>query len=138
MTRENDIDLDLIQQVQRARIEHDRTALPSQMTAVYWIEAKNEQPGAHRPTPRLCEWRIDTTAADADTLWRRIREATWQGALGYKSKVSTRAARTQHSVDQRQVVVMMYDRDDDAHIARVRQQLLDLDVREDLLSFDEG
>ena len=44
------LDLDLIQMVQNARMLHDASAKPSQIKAVYWIEAKCES--CQLPTPR--------------------------------------------------------------------------------------
>lgn len=78
--------LDLINMVQQARMMHDREAVPSSMNAVYWIESKSLTP-VPAITPHAGEWLIETTAAEVDDLWTKIRQATEKGLLGYKSKV---------------------------------------------------
>jgi hypothetical protein len=81
-------DLDLINLVQRGRMAHDSSAKPSQISGVYWIEAKapEDVPG---PTPRAGSWRLTTTVDAVDDLWATVKTATEKGDLGYKSKVST-------------------------------------------------
>ncbi|HEX2622319.1 MAG TPA: hypothetical protein VHL11_19305, partial [Phototrophicaceae bacterium] len=56
------LDLDLIAMVQKARMLHDAEAKPSEISAVYWIEAKNLSDPAITPTPRSGEWVIETSA----------------------------------------------------------------------------
>lgn len=113
--------LDLIGMVQRARMTNDSEAKPSQVSAVYWIEAKpatNSDTPA--PTPRAGHWLIRTTLSEADALWAQIKAATESGQLGYKSKVAT-ASRT--NADERVIHVMTYDADDAADVERVRAAL---------------
>src|SRR6266542_3884873 len=86
--------LDLINMVQQARMMYDREALPSTMNAVYWIESK-PQTSVPAVTSRAGEWLIETTTAEVDDLWVKIRQATEEGRLGYKSKVSTSPAKGQ-------------------------------------------
>ena len=50
MSEGANFNLDLIQMVQRARMLHDETAVPSDMTAVYWIEAKRRDGDTPGPT----------------------------------------------------------------------------------------
>jgi hypothetical protein len=121
--------LDLIQMVQRGRMAHDAQAQPSQMTGVYWLEAKplRETPP---PTARAGEWRIPTTAAAMDALWARIKTATEAGELGYKSKISTTPAHGQAEADARMIVVRTRDADDSADVERVRAALRALGVDE--------
>jgi Domain of unknown function (DUF1917) len=110
--------LDLIQMVQKARMAHDRAAIPSAVSAVYWIESKplvDVQP----PTARAGEWVIATTLADVDALWSRIKAATEKGELGYKSKVSTSPAKGQADPAARVIVVRTRDADDAADVTRV-------------------
>lgn len=114
--------LDLIQRVQQARMQHDQQARPSQVSGVYWIEAKSAiGPG---PTPRAGYWRIETTLAQVDALWTTIKAATEAGQLGYKSKVAT-AARETHD-ETREIHVLTYDRRDQADVDRVRATLENL------------
>jgi len=126
--KQDPLNLDLIQMVQRARMQHDNETLPSDMNAVYWIEAKNEQPNAPKPTSHSGEWRIPTTTEFVDDWWVIIRDATQQGELGYKSKVSTRPAHGQANRDQRVICVRTIDADDTADVERVRQKLVDFGI----------
>lgn len=114
-------DMDLIRMVQQARMIHDREAVPSQVNAVYWIESKPLRETAE-PTTRAGEWLIVTTRGEVDALWVKIREATEQGLLGYKSKVATIATRGRNA-DERVIVVRTRDADDSADVARVKAAL---------------
>jgi hypothetical protein len=116
----NQPDLDLIGMVQRARMAHDADAKPSQVSAVYWIEAKPKRATA-APTPRAGSFAIPTTLAQVDDQWARIKAATEAGTLGYKSKVAT--ASHSGAPDERLIRVLTYDADDSADVARVRAAL---------------
>lgn len=117
----NPLNLDLIQMVQRARMMHDNEALPSQMTGIYWIEAKRPEGDYPALTPRTGEWRITTSKAEVDALWLKIREATESGKLGYKSKVSTISP--DGDADHRLICVRTYDAEDSADVERIRLAL---------------
>jgi hypothetical protein len=126
MSDENNFpNLDLIQMVQRARMQHDADALPSQVSAVYWIEYKPAVP-TPSPTARAGKWVIETTAEQVDALWIKVRAATHDGQLGYKSKVATAS----HSGDPnaRVIHVLTVDRDDAADVERVRAALAALAI----------
>ncbi|MBL8161975.1 MAG: DUF1917 domain-containing protein [Anaerolineae bacterium] len=119
--------LDLIQMVQRGRMAHDAQAQPSQMTGVYWLEAKPL--GSYPvPTARAGEWRIPTSTAAMDALWARIKAATEAGELGYKAKISTTPAHGQADADARMIVVRTVDADDTADVERVRAALRALGI----------
>jgi hypothetical protein len=117
--------LDLIGMVQRARMLHDAEAKPSQVAAVYWIEAKpaGVMPA---PTPRAGYWEIDTELTAVDGLWQVVKEATESGALGYKAKVST--ASRDGKLNSRVIRVCTRDAADSADVARVQQALLALGI----------
>ena len=119
--------LDLINMVQQARMMHDREAVPSSMSAMYWIESK---PLVSVPavTPHAGEWLIETSAAEVDALWVKIRQATEEGRLGYKSKVSTSAAKGQAQASARLIVVRTYDADDSADVLRIQTVLRDMGI----------
>ncbi len=121
------LDMDLIRMVQQARMAHDADAIPSEAAGVYWVEAKRKTAG-HEPTPRAGVFIITTTQQELDALWAMIKQATWDGKLGYKSKAAT-ASRSQ-GVDQpdRVIHVLTYDADDAADVARVREALMELGV----------
>lgn len=130
---DNKPNLDLINMVQNARMQHDSDAKPSQVPAVYWIEAKNP---AQTPTSRTGEWRIGTTVEFVDKLWEAIKTATEAGKLGYKSKVSTRPAHNQGHPDERIIAVRTYDADDPSDVARIQRFLLDeIGIPDDLMSY---
>jgi hypothetical protein len=115
------LNLDLIQMVQKARMMHDSEAKPSEMAAVYWIEAK--APNATAPTSRAGEWVIETDVAEVDALWEKVKTATEAGQLGYKSKVSTASRSPQKGAGHRVIVVRTYDADDMADVERVKRAL---------------
>lgn len=122
------LNLDLIQRVQQARMLHDAEAKPSEMAAVYWIEAKDKTGTAPAPTPHHGEWVIETDLEHVDALWETIKAATAAGKLGYKSKVATVSRSLQKGVNHRVILVRTYDADDQDDIARVRAALIALGV----------
>lgn len=126
----NDDALDLISRVQRARMQFDADAKPSEISAVYWIEAKPlDNPPA--PTSRAGHWLLETTLDDVDEVWATIKAATEAGDLGYKSKVSTSARAG--NVNARVIHVCTVDADDAADKSRVREALRDLGFAGDIV-----
>lgn len=121
-------DLDLIQRVQKARMMHDNAATPSDVSAVYWIEAKCATENCQSPTPRSGQWVLNTTLEDVDALWETIKKATEAGQLGYKSKVST-ASRSGLPGGPRTICVRTYDRADADDVQRVRHALEKLGIK---------
>ncbi len=111
--------MDLIQMVQRARMQHDSQARPSEMSAVYWLEFKHES--APPPTSRAGQWVIDIPAQQADSVWQAVKDATARGELGYKSKLAT-ISRT-GTPEMRTLAIRTIDADDSADVARVRAGL---------------
>lgn len=108
----------LIDQVQRARLEHDAAVLPSQVHGTYWIECK--RPSAEpAPTARVGVFVIPARRDQLDALWLAVRAATLRGDLGYKSKVAT---------GRRDPIIHVatYDADDAPDVGRVRTALSDL------------
>ena len=75
----SDLNLDLIQMVQKARMLHDETASPSALAAVYWIEAKRRDGDYPAPTAKAGEWRIPLRADDVDAVWERVKSLTTAG-----------------------------------------------------------
>lgn len=120
--------LDLISMVQNARMMHDAEAQPSQVSAVYWIEAKSTTPDTAVPTPRAGEWRIPTTVGQVDALWKTIKAATEAGKLGYKSKVSTKPANHQADINARLICVRTADAADIGDVQRVEAALRELGI----------
>ena len=118
-----DLNLDLIQMVQKARMLHDATARPSELAAVYWIEAKRRDGGYPAPTKKAGEWRIPLRADEVDAVWERVKALTLAGKLGYKSKVSTRPAAGQADPEARLICVRTYDASDSEDVERVGQAL---------------
>lgn len=130
--KDQPLNMDLINMVQKARMQHDADAQPSQVSAVYWIEAKPETDDHPAPTPRAGYWRIPTTLEHVDDLWAKIKATTQGGQLGYKSKVSTASASGQASAADRVIHVLTYDSADSADIERVRAALLELGIEGDI------
>ncbi|MEO0563316.1 MAG: putative phosphothreonine lyase domain-containing protein [Chloroflexota bacterium] len=122
------MDLDLIQMVQRARMMNDNTAQPSDISAVYWIEAKAPNPS---PTPRAGKWEIHTHVDEVDALWAKVKAATEAGELGYKSKVSTSPGKDQANANARIIHIRCSDSADEADLERVRVKLHEIGVADD-------
>ncbi len=119
----SDLNLDLIQLVQRARMLHDAAARPSELAAVYWIEAKRTEGDYPAPTATAGEWRIPLTIENVDSVWAQVKALTLAGKLGYKSKVSTRPAAGQADPQERLLCVRTYDARDSNDVERVGQAL---------------
>lgn len=131
MTASRKPDLDLIRRVQEARLLHDAQATPSEIGGVYWIEAKPRNI-VQLPTAQPGQFVLHTTVQAVDDLWTRIKQATEDGLLGYKSKVSTAPAPGQIDRDARLIVILTYDSADSADVARVRSVLHQLGVKDNL------
>lgn len=121
----NQPNFDLIQAVQRARLQHDAQVAPSQVSGVYWIECKRQVDGP-APTARIGRWVLSTDLAHVDTLWAQVKAATERGQLGYKCKVAT-VSRTADP-QARFIQVMTYDADDRADVQRVGDALVALGI----------
>ncbi len=133
----NSPNLDLINRVQQARMAYDAQAQPSQVSAVYWIEAKTQQADVPAPTPRGGYWCVETTVQAVDALWAQIRQATESGLLGYKSKVSTVPANGQTHPDARVIHVRTYDHTDTADLRRVRDALRELGITQEIAYYTD-
>ncbi len=120
---DNTPDLDLIAMVQRARMQHDDTAQPSQIGAIYWIEAKRATAGA-APTARASFFSLNADLSAVDSIWHQIKIATEGGELGYKAKVSTASRGGRKDGVDREIRVQVADADDIAEVARIRAKLL--------------
>lgn len=121
MTRKPDKpDLDLIHRVQQARMLHDSQATPSEIDAVYWIEAKS--PGSPPPTARSGQWIITIPTAMIDHIWNVIKRDTERGELGYKAKVAT-APRAGQASSSRPIHICVVDSADTADVERVGSAL---------------
>ncbi len=129
----NPLDLDLINMVQNARMMHDQTARPSDYSAVYWIESKRKQGDYPAITPNTGEWRIKLDVKNVDAVWEKVKIATENGELGYKSKVSTRPAAGQTHPDERLLCVRTYNADDTGDVQRVKTALIDMGLSDTLV-----
>lgn len=128
----NPLNLDLINRVQNARMMHDQTARPSDYSAVYWIESKRKQGDYPALTSNAGEWRVKLTIANVDEVWEKVKVATENGKLGYKSKVSTRPASGQSHPDERLLCIRTYDADDTGDVERIQKVLIEMGLGSDL------
>ncbi len=124
--RADELNLDLIQMVQKARMLHDATARPSDLAAVYWIEAKAGPGLSPPPTGYAGEWRIHLNIENVDAVWEQVKVLTVAGTLGYKSKVSTRPAAGQADPNERLLCVRTCDARYANDVERVGQALRDI------------
>ena len=129
--------LDLIHMVQQARIDHDRTAVPSEVSATYWIEFKCPLP-MPTVTPRSGEFRLHTTLQHVDSDWQKIKDATEAGHLGYKSKVSTRPTPDYPMTEGRTICVRTYDASDEHDLTRIREELARLGFSPTIYVMDQS
>lgn len=120
--------LDLIQMVQRARMQHDADAKPSQTQINYWIETKRLTQGT-APTANTGQWVLVCTHNQVDDLWALIKTATEQGKFGYKSKVAVISRQDPAGCV---IYVRTYDADDLEDRARVYRALRDLGIKHPL------
>lgn len=127
-----ELNLDLIQRVQQARMMNDAQAIPSQVKGIYWIEAKAPNP---QPTRYAGAWVIQTDLAAVDALWAQVKAQTVAGALGYKSKVSTAAGKNQGRATDRQIQVKIADSRDEAARERVFNALRALGIEASAMHF---
>jgi len=118
------INLDLINMVQQARMMHDNEATPSEVSAVYWIETKDQSGKTNAPTPRSGQWMLEIDVDQIDSLWLSIKSATEKGILGYKSKVATTSRN--ETLSSRMICVRTYDKDDLEDVNRIRSALREL------------
>ena len=125
-----ELNLDLIQKVQNARMLHDATARPSALAAVYWIEAKRGKGDFPALTATAGEWRARLTVRNVDSIWERIKALTVAGKLGYKSKVSTAPAVGQADPAERLLCLRTYDAGDRADVERVGEALREIGLSE--------
>lgn len=95
---------------------HDSQATPSEIDAVYWIEAKS--PTSPPPTARSGQWIITIPAGRVDEIWTVIRLHTERGDLGYKAKVAT-VPRAGQDSSSRSVHICVVDSADTADVERV-------------------
>ena len=117
--------MDLIHMVQQARMLHDGEAVPSQVSAVYWIESKPKD-AAQLPTAQAGYWLIETDIDHVDALWASVKAATERGVLGYKAKVATSARGS--DTRQRVIYVCTVDGNASADIKRVHDALAALGI----------
>lgn len=130
--------LDLISMVQQARMAHDASAQPSQINAVYWIEAKAPADSGAAITPHAGYFVISTTSEAVDTLWAKIKQATEAGSLGHKSKVSTRPDPGQTDPQARMIHVRTANSTDEADVERVRAALQQMGIAAERYESDQG
>ena len=109
-------------------MQHDAAVQPSQVSAVYWIEAKDASGRTPPPTPRSGQWLIRVNVTEVDEVWARVKQATEAGELGYKAKVSTAPVPGERDPRARLICVCTYDSHDAAEVERVGTALRALDM----------
>jgi len=101
--------------------------IPSRTTQMYWIvlDAPGSAPEAIEDE-NAGKWLIFQDPDQADSSWKKVRDATVAGELGISAKVST-AKPNPDSRDNRKVIYV-YTKDwaDEADVMRVREKLREL------------
>jgi Basophilic leukemia-expressed protein Bles03 len=107
-----------------ARFRDGEGVIPSKTTLMYWIV--QDAPGAapnQVDDEKVGKWLIFLEQDQVDEGWRRVRDDTCAGLLGFSAKVST-AKPNPESRDLRKVIYV-YTKDwaDETDVMRVRERL---------------
>ncbi|MDN7025059.1 DUF1917 domain-containing protein [Methanoculleus sp. FWC-SCC1] len=102
---------------------------PSRTTQMYWIVQDAPDFNSAEFDDELGgKWLIFVDPADADAVWRRVRDETSAGRLGISARVST--AKENPDARDGRTVIYVFTRDwsDEADVMRVRERLRELGV----------
>jgi len=107
-----------------ARFRDGEGVIPSKTTLMYWIV--QDAPGAapnQVDDEKVGKWLIFLEPDQVDEGWKRVRDDTCAGLLGFSAKVST-AKPNPESRDRRKVIYV-YTKDwaDEADVMQVRERL---------------
>ncbi len=109
------------------RIDPDELQ-PSKTTDAYWLGAECKTDNCKKPTKRAGKWLIYLSLGRVDEFWAKVKHATEEGRLGYRSKVSTARINPLASSKAKLIVVYTYDWTDKGDVMRVREELRKLGI----------
>lgn len=106
--------------------------IPSKTHRMYWIvqdaPEKTASPAGPDEDDRGGKWLVFADAAEADELWRKIRDATAANDLGIWAKVSTAKALPESDDNRVVIYVSTADWSDEKDVMEIREKLRALGV----------
>ena len=106
--------------------------IPSKTHRMYWIiqdaPEKTASPAGPDEDDRGGKWLVFADAAEADELWRKIRDATAANNLGIWAKVSTAKALPESDDNRVVIYVSTADWSDEKDVMEIREKLRALGV----------
>ncbi len=106
--------------------------IPSKTHRMYWIlqdaPGKTASPADPDEDDKGGKWLVFAETADADELWKKIRDATVANELGIWAKVSTAKALPESSDNRVVIYVSTADWSDEKDVMEVREKLRELGV----------
>lgn len=106
--------------------------IPSKTHRMYWIvqdaPEKTASPAGPDEDDRGGKWLVFADAAEADELWRKIRDATTANDLGIWAKVSTAKALPESDDNRVVIYVSTADWSDEKDVMEIREKLRALGV----------
>lgn len=103
--------------------------IPSKNTSSFWLETKRKIGYYPADTNRSGKWLVFMDKTRIDEIWQLIKEATIDGRLGGRSKVST-AKKNPNAYDVKKGVICIYtyDCEDKEDVLRIREELKKIGV----------
>ena len=106
--------------------------IPSKTHRMYWIvqdaPEKTASPAGPDEDDKGGKWLVFADAAEADELWRKIRDATAANNLGIWAKVSTAKALPESDDNRVVIYVSTADWSDEKDVMEIREKLRALGV----------
>ena len=107
---------------------------PSEVVDDYWILAINEKKNYKIPRGNSGKWLVFEHKSEIDQLWRKIREATINGALGGSSKTSTaKPNRNAANNDFKVIFIYTADFSNTADVERIEKNIRELGIDNKLI-----
>ncbi len=102
---------------------------PSKVKEAYWLSAERMTGVYPETTERSGKWLIFVELKNVDKVWAKIKEATEDGELGERSKVSTgKQNPNAGDLDTKVICVYTYDWADGGDVHRIRKELRKLGI----------
>lgn len=106
---------------------------PNLETERYWLYARRKDNEYPNDSEFSGKWLIFVDYDNVNEVWKKIKKATEEGALGNVSKVSTSRKRKYHeSNNQKVICVYTYNYKDESDILSIRKVLFDLGIIQEI------
>ncbi len=121
--------IDLEKLVKMARKIVANGSKPSKVKEAYWLSAERMTGSYPESTERSGKWLVFVKIKDVNKVWAKIKEATENGKLGERSKVSTgKQNPNAGDLDTKVICVYTYDWADGGDVHRIREELRKLGI----------